>query len=43
MKCPNCGVSTNDFGVYLGGKSIHCLKCGIYFNYETGEVEVKND
>jgi rubredoxin len=42
INCPNCRASANDFGVYLGHNNIHCLNCGVYYNYETGE-EVKND
>lgn len=41
MKCPNCGASVNDFGVYLGHNNIHCLNCGVYYNYKTGERTIK--
>ena len=38
MKCPNCGASANDYGVYRRGSKIHCLKCGVDCNYKTGEI-----
>ncbi len=37
MKCPFCGASANDYGVYVGGNKIHCLMCGVYYDYKTGE------
>ena len=38
MNCINCGVSTSEFGVYRGGSIIYCTKCGVDFDFETGEL-----
>jgi len=40
MRCPSCGASSNDFGVFLGHGQVHCLRCKADYNYRAGEIEM---
>lgn len=42
MNCPNCGASSNNFGVFLGHNNNSCLRCGVDYNYKTGEISFRN-
>jgi len=43
ITCPNCGGSSNNFGIFLGHSSIRCTHCGFDYNHKTGELSYRGD
>ncbi|OGM10512.1 hypothetical protein A2Z67_02830 [Candidatus Woesebacteria bacterium RBG_13_36_22] len=42
IECPNCGASSNNYGVFLGHSTNRCLRCGLDYNFRTGEKSFRS-
>jgi DNA-directed RNA polymerase subunit RPC12/RpoP len=40
MNCPNCGASSNNFGVWQGAGTVRCTRCGFDYNSK-GEMSFR--
>ena len=36
VRCPACGASSNDHGIYRGGQNIRCTKCHQSYSVKKG-------